>query len=252
MRSSLASACRARFLHLVLLGTAALTSATAQAQPDFSGAWTVYRGTPVTGAVAAPTAQLQLKPEAQKAYNDYRSIIDGTDYAPGNACVGYGMPDAMLSSGVYPMEILQRPDQVFVIYESHSEMRRFHIDGAAGDAAKAFPERNGYSIAHWEGERLVVETSRLKTQVDTRYPHSSEATIREEYYFGEPLEDGTRVLVAELTMQDPQWLEAPFVTTKRWQELKDYHVLSYECSEPKWLDEMEQLYDAAGLPMVQD
>lgn len=252
MHQSLATARRAGFLATLLLGTTALASAGARAQPDFSGAWTVYRGAPVTGAVAAPTAQMQLKPAAQKAYDDYRSLIDGTNYAPGNACVGYGMPDSMLSSGVYPMEILQRPDQLLVIYESHSEMRRFHINGAAEDAAKAFPERNGYSIARWEGERLIVETSRLKTQVDTRYPHSNQATIREEYYFGEPLEDGSRVLVAELTMQDPLWLEAPFVTTKRWLELKDYHVLSYECSEPKWLDEMEQLYDAAGLPMVQD
>ena len=252
MPNALATSGSARFLHLVLLGATALSSAATQAQPDFSGAWTVHRSAPVTGAAAAPTAQMQLKPEAQKAYNDYRSIIEGTDSAPGNACVGYGMPDSMLSSGVYPMEILQRPDQIFVIYESHSEMRRFHIGGAPEDAATAFPERNGYSIAHWEGERLIVETSRLKTQVDTRYPHSSAATIREEYYFGEPLEDGTRVLVAELTMQDPQWLEVPFVTTKRWQELKDYHVLSYECTEPKWLDEMQELYDAAGLPMVQD
>jgi hypothetical protein len=229
-----------------------LAATAATAQPDFSGAWTVYRNTAVTGAIAAPTATLKLKPEAAAAAADYRSIIDGTNYAPGNACVGYGMPDSMLSSGVYPMEILQRPDQVFVIYESHTEIRRLFLGDAARDPAQFFPERNGYSTARWEGDRLIVETSRLKTQVDTRYPHSSEATIREVYYLDTPLEDGTRVLTAELTMNDPLWLEEPFVATKRWQELKDYHVLSYECSEPKWLDEMEQLYEAKGLEMVQE
>ena len=60
------------------------------------------------------------------------------------------------------------------------------------------------------------------------------------------------VLVAEMVMTDPLWLEEPFHTTKRWQELPDYHVLSYECSEPKWLDEMQMLYDKAGLKMIQE
>jgi hypothetical protein len=87
--------------------------------------------------------------------------------------------------------------------------------------------------------------------VDTRYPHSDQATIREVYYFGEPLADGTRVLVNELTMTDPAWLEGPFTTVKRWQELDDYHVLTYECTEPKWLDELEGLYEEAGLDLVQ-
>ena len=62
--------------------------------------------------------------------------------------------------------------------------------------------------------------------------------------------DGTRVLVNELTMTDPAWLAEPFTTVKRWQQMKDYHVVSYECSEPKWLDELEGLYKKAGLPMV--
>ena len=40
-------------------------------------------------------------------------------------------------------------------------------------------------------------------------------------------------------------------TTKRWQAMADYHVVSYECSEPKWLDELEGLYKKAGLTMIQ-
>jgi hypothetical protein len=78
------------------------------------------------------------------------------------------------------------------------------------------------------------------------------ATIREVYYLDDPLEDGTRVLVNELTMTDPAWLEETFSTVKRWQELSEYHVLTYECTEPKWLDEIEGLYEAAGLDMVQE
>lgn len=235
-----------------LLATILLASPLTLAQPDFTGAWTTYRGNPGAGAFAAPPGELKLKPVAQAAQRDYQSVTQGTDYAPGNACVGYGMPASMLGSGGYPMEIIQRSEQIFVIYEAHSEIRRIYFGDEGGDPKTFFPERNGHSVARWEGERLIVDTTRLKTQVDSRYLHSDQATIREEYYFGEPLEDGTRVLVAELTMTDPLWLEEPFVTTKRWQEMENYHVLSYECSEPKWLDELTELYEAAGLEMIQD
>jgi hypothetical protein len=235
----------ARLLSITVLAGAIASEAAAQ--PDFSGAWTTYRGNGGPGAFTAPAGEFKLKPEALAAQQDFRSVTEGTNYGAGNACVG-----SMLGSGGYPMEILQRPEQLFVIYEAHTEIRRMYIGDEAGDPQDFFPERNGYSIAHWEGDRLIVETSRLKTQVDSRYPHSNEATIREEYYFDKPLDDGTKVLAADMTMTDPLWLEEPFVITKRWQAMSDYHVLSYECSEPKWLDEMEGLYKAAGLKMVQE
>lgn len=241
---SLAFAC-------AFLGTVAVA---AQEPPDFSGAWTAYRGNAAGGGAGANRAvgELKLKPDAQAAVETYRKLVEGTDFSPGNACVGYGMPESMLGSGGgYPMEIIQRPDHLFIVNELHNEMRRIFLPVTAGDPAEQFPERNGYSIAHWEGERLIVETTRLKTQIDTRYPHSAEATIREEYYFDTPLPDGTKVLVGELVMEDPLWLEEPYRATKRWQALAGYHVKSYECSEPKWLDELQKLYDAAGLEMPQ-
>lgn len=221
--------------------------------PDFSGSWTSYRNTGGAGAFTAPGgANPKYKAVAIKARDEYQSVIEGTDYSPGNACVGGGMPGSMLGSGGYPMEIIQRPEQLFVIYEAHNEIRRIFIGDEARDPERFFPERNGYSTARWEGDRLIVETSRLKTQVDSRYPHSDQATIREVYYYGEPQPDGTPVLVAEMTMTDPLWLEEPWSTVKRWQKLDDYHVLTYECTEPKWLDEMQMLYDKAGLEMIQE
>ena len=241
-------------LSVSLFGMLLSSIATAAERPDFTGAWTTYRGNP--GAAGGPSrfmgAELKLTPQAEKARQDFISITEGTNHGAGNSCVGGGMPGSMLGSGGYPMEIIQRPEQVFVIYEAHTEIRRFYIGDEAENPDSFFPERNGYSTAHWEGDRLIVETTRLKTQVDSRYPHSNQASIREEYYIDEPLADGTRVLAADLIMTDPLWLEEPLVTTKRWQALPDYHVLTYECSEPVWLDEMEMLYEEAGLEMVQE
>jgi len=233
----------------------ALSSATfaqsADDPPDFSGAWTTYRAGGGAGRFTGTGNSPEYNELAQQAIDDFRSVTEGTNHGAGNSCVGSGMPGSVLGSGGYPMEIVQRPEQLFVIYEAHNEIRRIYIGEEASDPASFFPERNGYSIGHWEGDRLIVETTRLKTQVDSRYPHSEDARIREVYYFGEPLEDGTPVLVNELTMTDPTWLEAPYTTTKRWQAMSDYHVLTYECTEPLWLDEMERLYEEAGLEMVQ-
>lgn len=224
----------------------------ALAQPDFSGAWATYRGNGgAAGAAGRMVGELKLTPAAQAAVDTFRKLVEGTDYSPGNACVGYGMPESVMGSGGYPMEIIQRPEHIFIVNELHNEMRRIFLDGAAGDPAERFPERNGYSVGRWEGERLVVETTRLKTQVDTRYPHSDQALIREEYYFDTPLPDGTKVLAADLVMEDPLWLAEPYRATKRWQAVPGYYVKSYECSEPKWLDDMQRLYDAAGLDMPQ-
>lgn len=232
-------------LRFILFTTLLIAAATwAVEPPDFSGAWGTYRG-------AGERAPPRLTAAAQAAREAYLSLTEGTNHSPGNACVGYGMPSAMLGSGGYPMEIIQRPEQLFVIYEAHNEIRRIYIGTEAQDPASFFPERNGYSRGWWEGDRLIVETTRLKTQVDSEYPHTEHARIQERYYLGEPLEDGTRVLVAEMSMTDPEWLEEPYSTVKRWRELDDYHVLTYECSEPLWLDEMEALYEAAGLDMVQ-
>ena len=234
-----------------LLAWGVCSAAVAAEPPDFSGAWTVFRGAQGAGRFGAPSGEVKLTAAAEKARDDYMAVTEGTNHGPGNSCVGYGMPASVLGSGGYPMEIIQRPDQLFVIYEAHNEIRRFYLGDQIRDPAKFFPERNGYATAHWEGDRLIVETTRLKTQVDTRYPHSDQATIHEEYYLDDPLPDGTRVLVDELTMTDPAWLAEPFKSVKRWQEMSDYHVLTYECTEPKWLDEMEGLYKEAGLKMVQ-
>ena len=242
------------FMALAVLATTLGTAPTTQAQeqPDFSGAWTTFRGNGAPGGFNPPPGAPKLTAAALAAQAEFLSVTEGTNYGAGNACVGSGMPGSMLGSGGYPMEIIQRPDQLFVIYEAHSEVRRFYLGAEIRDPQSFFPERNGYATAHWEGDHLIVETTRLKTQVDSRYPHSNQATVREDYYLDPPLEDGSRVLVAEMTLTDPLWLEEPFTTTKRWQGMSDYHVMTYECSEPKWLDEMTELYEAAGLKMVQE
>ena len=241
-----------------LAGLAALTACAAiglaQAQaasktPDFTGVWTTYRDPGAPRGFGRPTApDLPFTPEARKKIAEYRALVGPTQDSPGGHCLGYGMPSSMLSSGGYPMEILQRPEQINVAYEAHNEIRRLYLGDRNIAEADRIPDRDGYSSARWEGATLVVETTWLKEQVDQTYAHSDQARITERYHLDKDAK-GAKVLVAEMTMTDPVFLTAPVTTTKKWSYMTDGHVLPYQCDEATWEDHLDALKRAAaGLP----
>jgi hypothetical protein len=218
------------------LGMTFDTAALADERPDFSGVWTSYRGGPFgpTWPQNAPYTD-----EAREKIAAYRALVDGTGATPGEFCVGTGMPGSMLGSGGYPMEIIQRPEQVTIIYEAHTEIRRVYIEGPQVDPRDLFPTRNGFSTGWWEGETLVVETTHLKEAVDQNSAHSDEAHIVERYRLGDS-EDGRKLLIAELTMTDPRFYEEPVTVTKTWQAMEGGRMLHYECTEPDWEDFLDE------------
>jgi hypothetical protein len=251
----------ARISVALAAGGAALSLFPAHAQdgahPDFTGVWRNYIPGPgdpgLQGGTSLAANVPKLTPEGQAKLDAYRALTENTDYSPGAYCVGAGMPGSMLGSGPYPMEIVQRPEQITVIYEAHAEIRRIFIGDRASEINPddVFPERNGFSVARWEGDALVVETNHLLEQVDSRYPHSDQATVVERYTLtteeageGEPPKS---VLTAELTMTDPVFLTEPYVTTKKWQQVPQGRLMNYECAEPQWLDAIEML-QAGGSP----
>src|SRR5690242_14142422 len=188
----------AAFVALTALGIAAAHAADAP-KPDFSGIWTNYRapGAPAGPSRGEPGGFPRDPPftaEAKAKIAEYRDLVTPLGLTPGGACVGYGMPSAMLSSGGYPMEWIQRPEQITVIYEAHSEIRRIYIDQKP-NPHDLIPSRDGSSFGHWEGDTLVVETVALKEAVDQSSAHSDKATIVERYHIGKD-EKGRKVLTA--------------------------------------------------------
>jgi hypothetical protein len=230
-------------LAVVCVAGFAIGSSAAAEVPDLTGVWTNYRSPGGAARVRGSRPELPLTPVAKAKADRYVQVTTGTNYTPGGYCVGSGMPASMLGSGGYPMEIIQRPEQITVVYEAHTEVRRIYFGERAPDPAGVWPERNGLSVGRWEGDTLIVETSHLVEQVDTAYPHSEQARIVEEYRLGE--ENGLRVLTATMTMTDPVFLTAPFKMEKKWQEVPNGHVRTYECTEPDWLDLLDGLMNDA-------
>jgi hypothetical protein len=217
------------------------TQASAADRPDLTGVWGTYRepGQSGFGRGGAPE-QLPLRPEAERKVDEYDALVAPAGDTPGGFCLGTGMPGSMLGSGGYPMEIVQHDDIVIVVYEAHAEIRRIYL-GEPADPDDLFPDRNGYSIGRWEGDKLIVETSHLKEAVDQRrYPHSDQARIVEEYQLTVN-DDGSKVLTANMTMTDPAFYTAPITAEKKWSFLPGVRLLPYECNEPTWEEHLNTL-----------
>src|SRR5262245_17446666 len=113
-----------------LLESAAIAQSSTARTPDLTGVWTTYRGQRGGGGGGARGAnqpELPLRPDAKAKIAEYQALVRPGGDTPGGYCLGTGMPGSMLGSGGYPMEIIQRPDQITIIYEAHSEIRRVYF-----------------------------------------------------------------------------------------------------------------------------
>jgi len=229
----------------VIFGALALvqipSGAAADAHPDFSGVWTSYvePGKPAFRDLRGRT-EMPLTDAGKEKVAAYRKLMGTSGDNPGAHCLGSGMPESMMFSGGYPMEIIQRPEQITIIYEAHNEVRRLYFGTKIIPPGDRLPARNGYSTAHWEGDTLVVETFSLKEQEDQVYAHSDQAQIVERYH-QEMDARGTRVLVATWTLTDPVFYTKPFSSEKKWAFDPKGILLPYECDEETWLDHLEDL-----------
>ncbi len=230
---------------------AAAIASAATSQPDFTGLWT--NGPPPAGATptvrGAPQAPLPLLPKAKARVDAYQALIRESGASPGGSCLGTGMPGSMQGSGGYPMEIIQRPDQLTIIYEAHGELRHVYLGDRNAKQADRVPGRDGYSSGHWEGDTLVVETDNLVDQVDQRYAHSENATIVERYHLNGTDNQGRRILTAEVVMTDPDFYSEPVKITKNWAQVPNGRLLPYECAEEIWSERLSELAKKAGVKL---
>ena len=226
-----------------IAGSAAALAGQAPPHPDFTGVWTNYAD-PAAPRGGGPGRgggpPLPMTEDAQKKVAAYRGLIGTSGETPGGFCLGTGMPGSMLGSGGYPMEIVQRPEQINITYEAHNEVRRVYLGDRIVAMADRVPGRNGHSSAHWEGDTLVVETTHLVEQVDQRYAHSDQAKIVERYSLSTDSR-GTKVLTAEMTLTDPAFYTEPVTNTKKWAAVPNGHLLPYECAEEGWRIHLEEL-----------
>lgn len=221
----------------------------AQRLPDLTGVWADYvePGQPdvLAGGQGGLAPGLPFTEEARRKSDAYRKLVAGTGDTPGGFCLGPGMPSLVLGGATYPMEIVQRPEQITILYELHNEIRRIYFGARNAPDADRLPFRNGYSSGRWEGETLVVDTTHLVEQVDARYPHSAQARVVERYRLTTGA-TGERVLVIDFTLTDPAFYTRPVTAQKKWMAVPNGHLLPYDCAEEGWRQRLEQLERGAN------
>lgn len=97
----------------------------------------------------------------------YEKRILGSDnnkpFASSTAyCLPSGMPQMMRSAN-YPIQVLETPKQVTMIFEEQHAFRLIYLDQKHPDDVD--PGYFGNSVGHWEGETLVVDTVGLNDRL---------------------------------------------------------------------------------------
>lgn len=223
-------------------------------RPDFSGVWTwnLREGENPVQTLRGQARNLPFTDAARPRIEEYREMARLSLENPGSLCMQFGMPQAMLFSGGYPMEIIQRPEQITVIFEAYSEVRRIFMEPHPYRAENEWPSLIGFSTGHWDGQTLVVQTSRLKEQLSGDFPHSADAEIEERYRLVVQ-QDGTPVIVNDWTMTDPNFYTEPVTRRREWKPLgKDRHLHEYACMEDQWLEREAYLLERyrSGDPVI--
>jgi hypothetical protein len=140
-------------------------------------------------------------------------------------CIPDGMPAVM--AAMFPMEILQSPGRVTLIQEAYNQVRRIYLDEKQLPIEDAEPGFWGHSVAHWEGDTLLVDTVGIKENVRFRdVPHSNQLRIGERIRLksADRLED-------RITVTDPVYLTQPWSWTWEYSRKPGYKLYEYVCED---------------------
>jgi hypothetical protein len=96
-------------------------------------------------------------------------------------CLPGGVPEMVFGSP-YPVQILESPGQITMLYEMYNHFRVIPLDARHPDDPD--PTFMGHSIGRWDGDTLVVDTIGLtaRTTIDeVGMPHSEQLHVVERY-----------------------------------------------------------------------
>ncbi len=145
-------------------------------------------------------------------------------------CTEWSMPYLMYNP--LPMEFVRQSDDILIRFEEDDNERRIHMTTARGNASDVHTLL-GYSIGHWEGESLVVETTKIKANVIDIHGTFSSSSIELVERFT-PSVDGSR-LDYRLTITDIETFTEPFEVERYWLWRPEIVVSPYACAQEQQL-----------------
>jgi hypothetical protein len=167
-------------------------------KPDFSGFWSLPY-VPNMAASKEAEAAVPYTPEGLRAYRNHDAKDD-----PTSLCLYPGVPRIMQSP--YPMQIVQTPDRLVMLFEYMKVWRAIPIDGRTHRKGVE-PTFMGESVGSWDGDTLVIDTIGLndRTWLDTAGHQHSDAM-----HVIERLRRTADAIMLDFTVDDPKMYSRPW------------------------------------------
>ncbi|HYK60550.1 MAG TPA: hypothetical protein VEV85_14050 [Bryobacteraceae bacterium] len=196
--------------------------------PDLSGLWS--RISPKYGRnIAADLKPDEIQPWAEALVQQRREDL-GKDYMNVHCLpLGPGYSTAADSTGAEMMKIVQTPSLILILNPDLT-YRQVFLDGRSLEAAPN-PSWMGYSVGHWDGDALVVESFGFndRTWLDhDGHPHTEALRMTERYRrrnFGN--------LDLEATFSDPAVYARSWTVAVRAELAADTELLEWVCNEQR-------------------
>jgi hypothetical protein len=198
---------------------------TPDGKPDLAGLWEPQTSPYRFDVIQDVKDEGIFRPEAEALF--LKRAMDLRRDNPVTHCRPAG-PSAIFASGATRLyRIIQSPKVIGLLYEL-SGFRQIYTDGRPLPKDPN-PTWMGYSIGHWDGDTLVVESAGFndKTWLDmVGHPHSERLRVTERFHrtdFGH--------MQVQVTYDDPEVLTRPLNISVAVKYAADSDMLEYVCNE---------------------
>jgi hypothetical protein len=213
-----------------MIATLAVTRAFA-APVDFDGVWIPdVKDQKRQEVQNVPPWKPEIVPQIQHMIDEEKA---GRPFLVLSHCLPHGMPSWMLITH-NAFEWLTTPGRVTLLGEvDGNRMRRIYTDGRSRPDDPDLT-MHGYSIGHWDGDALVVDTTAIVPQAyiaiseAAGVPNNGDMRIAERFYLAKP-----NVLDDDLEITAPKVLTSPWKTTRIFRRYPErhYEVIEGECEQ---------------------
>ena len=184
--------------------------------PNWNGVW---QAAPISSATAANDPV--LNPAWLQKRSNKKTAPTVADNSQAR-CV-WGMPRLLRT--LHSFEITVLPEQSFFSYDIN-EFRHVWTDGRK-QSQHLSPTNTGYSIGHWEGNTLVIDTMGIQSGLwitNKAVTLSPKATVQERW-----TQTDNDHLKVDVSVHDPLALSKPFAFSRRYDRSDATHFVQKQC-----------------------
>ena len=180
------------------------------AAPDLSGIW-----------IPDEKRDQSLQPQVVPFTATAKALFSAFDKRTKDSavyCMPFGTPRNVLGTAPHPLEIIQQPKRITLLFSPLNDVRKIYMDGRP-HPDDLIPTWMGHSVGKWDADALVVDTVSMTGESilnDAGLPHSEQMQVSERFSLLN--EHGAKLLQVEIKITDPKFYSEPLHTRRyfRW------------------------------------